>query len=171
MKRMNSLIAGLTLAAIAVVLPTANAVVKKVVKKIAAPVAIGANVHYVGVGSSAMYNGFAVAAYNDLGPAALTACEAGGDTCTLSHWSNKRRELYDFGIGRFRNADPRRRFRTGGCRPRTLDLGHDDLRLLRHRVLGLSSEAERIRASSRPINLTITQTQSRKQRLPSGGLC
>src|SRR5271168_2373167 len=94
MKRMNSLIAGLALAAIAIALPAANAAaakkVVKVVKKAASPaVTAGTNVHYVGVGSSAMYNGFAVAAFNDLGPAALAACEAGGDTCTLNHWSNK----------------------------------------------------------------------------------
>lgn len=91
MKKMNSLIAGLALAAITVAVPAANAAAtKKVAKKAVVPaIAAPANVHYVGVGSTAMFNGFAVAAYNDLGPAALTACEAGGDTCTLSHWSNK----------------------------------------------------------------------------------
>ncbi len=48
--------------------------------------------HYVGVGSSAMFNGFGVAAYNDLVLAhTLTAaphCPA-GDTCTPKHWSQK----------------------------------------------------------------------------------
>src|SRR5215472_9456693 len=73
MRRMISLFAVLALAAIVTVVPAANAQVK---------------VHYVGAGSSAMFQGFAVAAVNDLGTQVVAACPA-GDTCSVSHWSVK----------------------------------------------------------------------------------
>ena len=57
-------------------------------------------VHYIGAGSSAMFQGFGIAAYNDLG--LNSVCAAGaiaiatpgsgsivGDACTVSHWSVK----------------------------------------------------------------------------------
>jgi len=52
--------------------------------------AAGPFVHFVGAGSSALYNGFEVAAVNDVAPA-VAACQGGGNgvTCTIHHWSQK----------------------------------------------------------------------------------
>ncbi|HLV87867.1 MAG TPA: hypothetical protein VKV39_12860 [Candidatus Sulfotelmatobacter sp.] len=90
MNRMKMLFAVVTIAATAAVVPVANAQV----------------VHYIGAGSSAMWQGFAVAAYNDLGRGTDGAgiCVSGliavvspgapsgttvGDACTVSHWTVK----------------------------------------------------------------------------------
>ena len=64
----------------------------------AAPHADAQQVHYIGAGSSAMFQGFGVAAVNDLGNAIATGtaaapynyCASGsGNTCTVNHWSVK----------------------------------------------------------------------------------
>jgi hypothetical protein len=64
----------------------------------AAPLADAQQVHYIGAGSSAMFQGFGVAAVNDLGNAIATGtaaapynyCASGsGNTCTVNHWSVK----------------------------------------------------------------------------------
>ena len=68
MTRMKLLCAAFALAAIVAAAPAANA---------------QAVVHYLGAGSSAMFQGFAVAAVNDLGPIAKTP---GG---SIHHWSVK----------------------------------------------------------------------------------
>lgn len=60
------------------------------------PLASAQKVHYIGAGSSAMFQGFGVAAVNDLGNAIATGVAAApynycagstGDTCTVNHWS------------------------------------------------------------------------------------
>jgi len=75
MKKITSLFAVLVLAATVAVVPAANAQV----------------VHYLGAGSSAMFQGFDVAAYNDLankaGSTVQLRCSTGGYTCVASHWS------------------------------------------------------------------------------------
>lgn len=62
----------------------------------AAPLADAQKVHYIGAGSSAMFQGFGVAAVNDLGNSIATGaaaapynyCASGsGNTCTVNHWS------------------------------------------------------------------------------------
>jgi hypothetical protein len=74
MIRIKSLFAVLVLAATVAVVPAANAQV----------------VHYVGAGSSAMFQGFGVAAVNDLGSALIAAQAAGGHPgFTVHHWSVK----------------------------------------------------------------------------------
>jgi hypothetical protein len=79
MKRMNSVLVALLLAAIVAVVPAANA----------------QRVHYIGAGSSAMFQGFEVAAVNDLASAPGTGiikvapCTNVGVTCTVHHWSLK----------------------------------------------------------------------------------
>jgi len=73
MNRTSSLFAVALLTAIVAVVPVANG-----------------QVHFIGAGSSAMYQGFGVAAYNDaqLVPARLTACNAGANVpCASKHWS------------------------------------------------------------------------------------
>jgi hypothetical protein len=61
-----------------------------------APSANAQTVHYIGAGSSAMFQGFGVAAVNDLGNSIATGtaaapynyCASGsGNTCTVNHWS------------------------------------------------------------------------------------
>ena len=63
-----------------------------------APPANAQQVHYIGAGSSAMFQGFGVAAVNDLANIVATGtaaapfnyCASGsGNTCTVSHWSVK----------------------------------------------------------------------------------
>jgi hypothetical protein len=105
MKRMNLLCAALVLAATAAAVPFANAAETKK-KDVRGNVAEATTVHYIGAGSSAMWQGFGIAAYNDLagsGSAASTTgiCNAGtiqatagssaiaGNACTASHWTVK----------------------------------------------------------------------------------
>jgi hypothetical protein len=71
MRRLNSLFAVLALAAAVAVVPVANA----------------QNVHFIAAGSSAMWQGFAIAAFNDVSAAAVTACQSGGHTCVARHWT------------------------------------------------------------------------------------
>ena len=88
MKKINMLFAALVVAAIVAAVPVANA---------------ATTVHYIGAGSSAMFQGFGIAAYNDLalGADGGGVCVGGviqagsgstatpGDSCTTSHWSTK----------------------------------------------------------------------------------
>jgi hypothetical protein len=93
MNRMKSLFAVLAIAASVAVVPVANAQETT-------------TVHYIGAGSSAMWQGFAVAAYNDLAgsgtvAAANAICNDGtiqatagstataGNGCSTSHWTVK----------------------------------------------------------------------------------
>lgn len=82
MKRISLLFAAFLVAATVAGVPLANA----------------QQVHYIGVGSSAMFQGFGVAAVNDLANAIATGtaaspynyCASGsGDTCSVKHWSEK----------------------------------------------------------------------------------
>ncbi len=45
--------------------------------------------HFVGAGNSILWQDFAITAFNDLGPAAVTACQTNnpGHVCALRHWS------------------------------------------------------------------------------------
>jgi hypothetical protein len=93
MNRMKSLFVVLAIATSVAVVPVANAQETT-------------TVHYIGAGSSAMWQGFAIAAYNDLAGSGTVAsangiCNAGkiqatagssaiaGNTCTTSHWTVK----------------------------------------------------------------------------------
>src|SRR5271156_4150541 len=107
MKRMNLLCAELVLAATAAAVPFANAAeTKKKEVKARPEVTESTTVHYIGAGSSAMWQGFGIAAYNDLAGSATAAstngiCNAGtirttagssaiaGNNCTTSHWTVK----------------------------------------------------------------------------------
>jgi hypothetical protein len=108
MKRMNLFCAALVLAATAAAVPFANAAEtkKKAEVKPHSNVTESTTVHYIGAGSSAMWQGFGIAAYNDLAGSATAAsangiCNAGtiqttagstataGNTCTTSHWTVK----------------------------------------------------------------------------------
>jgi len=78
MKRMSSLFAVLTLAAMVAVVPAANA----------------QRVHLIAAGSSAVWQGIGIAAYNDLAlsivatsPCSGNGTTTNGVTCTASHWS------------------------------------------------------------------------------------
>jgi len=100
MNRMNTLFAALAIAASVAVVPVANA--QETTK-----------VHYIGAGSSAMWQGFGLAAYNDLAGSATAAsatgvCNAGtiqatagstaitGNACTASHWTVKTSNPYAY---------------------------------------------------------------------------
>lgn len=72
MIRMKSLFAALVITAIVAVVPAANA----------------QTVHFIGAGSSAMFQGFAVASFNDVGPDAVAALPS-GHIGTIHHWSTK----------------------------------------------------------------------------------
>src|SRR6516225_9130757 len=73
MKRNTSLLVVLVMAAIVAVVPAANA----------------QKVHFIGAGSSAMYQGMAIAAYNDLASQIIASaeCTAAGVTCTAHHYT------------------------------------------------------------------------------------
>jgi len=100
MNRMKSLFAALAVAASVAVVPVANA-------------QEATTVHYIGAGSSAMWQGFGLAAYNDLAGSATAAsltgiCNAGtiqttagstainGNACTTSHWTVKTSKPYAY---------------------------------------------------------------------------
>jgi hypothetical protein len=99
MNRMKSFFAVLAIAASVALVPVANAQETT-------------TVHYIGAGSSAMWQGFAIAAYNDLGGSAtvassgvcnnaVIAATAGssaisGNACTVGHWTVKTSKPYAY---------------------------------------------------------------------------
>jgi len=101
MKRMKLLFAVSAIAAALAAVPVANAATSKTKAKTKVKAnAEATTVHYLGAGSSAMWQGFAIAAYNDLAQAICPAATGlivatngstatAGDACTTSHWTVK----------------------------------------------------------------------------------
>ncbi|MGO9125531.1 MAG: hypothetical protein ACLP6G_11655, partial [Terriglobales bacterium] len=91
----SSLLVAVLLAATVAFVPASSAATKttkKIVKKSVALALPAPVVHFLGAGSSAMYQGFGVAAYNDmqLAQAQVSACSTGGvftAPCVEHHWS------------------------------------------------------------------------------------
>ncbi len=116
MNRTKLLFAVLTIAATTAVVSVGNAAETKAVTKkstIHPAVTESTVVHYIGAGSSAMWQGFAIAAYNDFAgsgtaAAATDICNAGtiqtvsgstataGNACTTGHWTVKTSKPYAY---------------------------------------------------------------------------